>query len=68
MYDRYELLRERESKNKTQADMASIIGISMKQYSQKELGYSEFKRNEIEAISKELELNAEKIEKIFFAE
>lgn len=66
MFDRFELLKERELNKKSQTDMAKAIGISTKQYGHKELGYSEFKRNEIEIISKELNLNSEKMQRIFF--
>ena len=45
MFDRFELLKERELNKKSQTDMAKAIGISTKQYGHKELGYSEFKRN-----------------------
>lgn len=67
MFNRFELLKERELNNKTQIDMAKAIGISAKQYSFKELGKAEFKRNEIEIISKVLKLDISKIDKIFFA-
>ena len=49
-----------------QEEIAKKLGISSVSYSKKETGKVEFKRNEIEEISKILNLSIEEVGEIFF--
>lgn len=55
-------------KGKTVKDIANLLNINITTLYRKLNGESDFYRNEIDAISKDLNLSLEEIEEIFFAQ
>jgi len=62
----YELAGERNKKGLTQTDMAGAIGVSPQTYNAKELGVRKFTLEDVEKISRVLDLNIEDVNRIFF--
>lgn len=61
-----ELIAERVRRGKTRRYMAGVIGVDYDAYLKKEKGLTKFTPDQIIAVSRDLELNADLINVIFF--
>ncbi|SEN94510.1 Mga helix-turn-helix domain-containing protein [Peptostreptococcus russellii] len=66
MTDKNLLMYYMAKKNLNNNGLARVLGISVSSLYRKKSGISDFTRNEIQSIKKELDLNGEEVMRIFF--